>query len=364
MTEDAKDKVFNDRVRCYAEILNPLFDATEDMRVDRLFEFVCVLVRAAGIQDAEWDPWHESQAMLRDLGNLAKIQLPSDVFPQPDRTRMRLFLIQYCHITEMDLPYELVANLLRLRIGKKYDTNPFSHLARFVGKKEEGPFRRVKRPSPKMKLGHIKQLAKEAKMSEVGEAFESIHDGVIRNAVYHSDYTLADGEFRLLRDYHHSKKKSYRSQVITFEELDDLLMDAFAFYIALFSLYERCRKSFSDFEDVILPYDLHYKGLLQFIFDDEHRLIGFRTYWPNQSRSEFCRTERGCAGVNLHFDPDGSINFMVGLYASKRGEFSPLVEHDAEPTYSMIPGTNVRPYWPEKLAAYKLPQGDQPVQSN
>jgi len=359
MTEHTKETVFNERVRRYAEILNPLFDPTVDMRVDRLFEFACVLVRAGGIQTGGWDPWYESQATLRDLANLATIDLPSDLFPNPDRTRMRLSLIQYCHITEMDLPYELVANLLRLRLGKKYDIDPFSHLARYIGKKQEGPFRRVKRPSPRMKLGHIVELSEAARMSEVGIAFQSIHDGVIRNAVYHSDYTLADGEFRLSKDFRRPNAKRYSSQVVSFKELDDLLMGAFAFYTALFSLYERCRKSFFDFEDVLVPYDPHYKALLQFVFDSEHRLVGFRTYWPNQSLGEFCRTERGCSGVNLFFNSDGSINFMVGLYASKPGDFSPLVEHDAQPAYTVIPGTSVRPYWPEPLAAYKLPRADQ-----
>jgi hypothetical protein len=42
--------LYNKRVRHYADILNDLFDPTPHMRVDRLFEFVCSLVRAGGIE--------------------------------------------------------------------------------------------------------------------------------------------------------------------------------------------------------------------------------------------------------------------------------------------------------------------------
>jgi hypothetical protein len=83
-------------------------------------------------------------------------------------------------------------------------------------------------------------------------------------------------------------------------------------------------------------------------------LIGFRVYWPNGTTGEYARTKDACTGHNLSFDPDGSINFMVGLIASKRGPFSPLVEEGHEPTYATVPGTEIRPHWPADLKVYKL----------
>jgi len=142
---------------------------------------------------------------------------------------------------------------------------------------------------------------------------------------------------------------------VEFQDLADLIRDAFAFYGALTSLYERCLLSFTDFKDRLLPYDLHYKGLLELLFSGKDKLIGFRVYWPNSHLSEFVRTDEGCDGRNLEFDPDGSINFFVGIYASKRGTFSPLVEQDAQPNYPERPGTAAHPYWPDPLASYKLP---------
>ena len=102
--------------------------------------------------------------------------------------------------------------------------------------------------------------------------FESIHDSVIRNAVAHSDYTLAHGEFRILKDYRRSTKKAYPSQVVSWEQLTELFTGAFAFYTALFSLYDRCIKSFDDFTNAFIPYDGHDKAVLQVLLHEDHRL--------------------------------------------------------------------------------------------
>ena len=79
------------------------------------------------------------------------------------------------------------------------------------------------------------------------------------------------------------------------------------------ALHRRTRHRLSGLKHKILPYNGHYKGLLELIFEDD-LLCGFRTYWPNGSNSEFTRTHTGCTGVNITFENDGSINFMVGLY--------------------------------------------------
>lgn len=198
------------------------------------------------------------------------------------------------------------------------------------------------------------ELSESAKLPAVGASFSGMYYNVIRNAVYHSDYTLADGEFRLLSGVHKSRKHQYISNVVDWDELNEILVDTFALYSALFSLYDRCRKSFGDFINAFIPFDLHYKGILQLLFDRERRICGFRVYWPNGTLGEFVRAEGGCSGANLQFDSDGSINFMVGVYASEPGQFSPLVERDQQPVYPLVPGTSVRPFWPDKLMVYKI----------
>ena len=117
-----------DRQKHYAHLLNDLFDPTPHMNTIRIFEFVCALVRAGGLELGGFDPWYESQAIIDDTRNLSQLDLPSDQFPEPMKTRIRLALLAYCTLTEMDLPYVLLANLLRLRIGEKYHLEPFHGL--------------------------------------------------------------------------------------------------------------------------------------------------------------------------------------------------------------------------------------------
>jgi hypothetical protein len=165
------EAVFRSRIRHYAEILNPIFDPTPYKSILQFFEFVCVLVRSSGIEDAGWDPWYESQAILNDLQSLAALDLPADKFPEADRTRLRLGLLSYCHVTEMDLPYALLANLLRLRLGEKYDINPFRGLARLVRKKGSTSRATLIPPSPGKKIQRITKLSKKASFAAIGKYF-------------------------------------------------------------------------------------------------------------------------------------------------------------------------------------------------
>jgi hypothetical protein len=343
------------RQKHYANVLNDLFDPTPHMNSIRIFEFVCALVRAGGLELGGFDPWYESKAIIDDIRNLSQLPLSEEHFPDPVKTRIRLALVAYCTLTEMDLPYVLIANLLRLRCGEKYHLEPFHDLAQKRPPKKGRAFGKVVPATPAQKIRRITDLAKKAKMEAVSTALEENYDSVLRNAVYHSDYVLHDDSLIIRKDSRLSKKEGHYTPRIDLDELDEVITSAFACFSALFSLYERCRRSFGDFRDAFFPYDGHYKGVLQLLFDAEGVLIGFRVYWPNGTTGEYARTREACVGHNLSFDPDGSINFMVGLYASKRGAFSPLVENGAEPTYAAVPGTELRPHWPADLKPYKLP---------
>lgn len=126
------------------------------------------------------------------------------------------------------------------------------------------------------------------------------------------------------------------------------------FYSVVASLHRDARRWFFEaFQDVALPYDAHYKAILEFLFEDK-LLIGFRTYWPNTSVSEFTRTTtKGVRGLNIVFAKDESIDFMVGLYASRPGSFSPLVEAGSDPRYARS-SNGLAIHWPDDLKGYDL----------
>ena len=112
------------RIRHFADILNPLFWHDDFYQMDRMFEWACTLVRVSGLKDKGWDSYTESLELLNDLNSLISLELPADNFPHPVHTKARLALISYSHVLEMDFPYELIANLLRLRLNLKYDIDP------------------------------------------------------------------------------------------------------------------------------------------------------------------------------------------------------------------------------------------------
>lgn len=229
------------RVPYYAEILNPLFWHSDFYRIDKLFEFACTLVRASGMKDTGWESYYESIAFLEDFKALGEIDLPSGRFPYPKRTRVRLALVSYCHVIEMNLPYELLANLLRLRLGLKYATDPLNHLRSPVIKKvgDVKQIVKMKPATPDRKIKEIEQMSAKAGMPDVGVALRATFDGTIRNAVYHSDYVVHDDGMRLLSDSRYSERLRVNTPLVEIEDLIHLTAEAFGFHSALDILYKR-----------------------------------------------------------------------------------------------------------------------------
>jgi hypothetical protein len=61
----------------YVKALEPLFQPSEGtgIDVDRLFQYVCCLVRAGGIEAAESDPILESTSLIDDMRALSELSL-------------------------------------------------------------------------------------------------------------------------------------------------------------------------------------------------------------------------------------------------------------------------------------------------
>jgi hypothetical protein len=341
------------RMRHYADILNPLFWDVQFNQCHRMFEWACTMVRATGMRDTGWDSYTESIALLKDLSALMRLELPTEQFPHPDSTQARLAIIAYTHMIEMSVPYELIANLLRLKLGLKYHTDPLIQLNTLRGTKVNGvKTKRVVPASPSAKIKEIEEMSIRAGMPEVGTALQGIYNSTIRNAVAHSDYVIHDGSLRLLSGSVYSESQGANTSLISFAELGGVTNEAFAFHSALLALWDKQRKLFIDFKGKILPYDDRYKGVIEYTFENDS-LSGFRVYWPNGIVGRCGRDADGKTHAeNIQFDPDGSINFFVGLHANKAGVFSPLVEGGSAPQYASIPGTARTPHWTEDLKPY------------
>ena len=321
----------------YIEVLKPLF-LPEDPVSHDIINYFASLLRIFGAEDRGWDPYAESRATIEDLNSLFHISLPEERFPDPNATHWRIGLLLYSHVVEMDAPYEVLTNLLRFRLNKGYNPNAFFDLLK---EKEKKSFTKHGLNNQR-KITIIKGLSAEAGLSDVGAIFDDFYDNNLRNAVAHSDFILADNEFRCRGNL--SGTKASR---IPYEKLDENICAAKAFISAFLQVELSARQFWGTTKHSAVPYDAHYKGLMEVLVDAQDVMCGFRVHWPNGHESTYRRAENGIEMVNCYFDPEGNtISLLVGPYAQGASEFSPLVESAAEPVYSHLEGCDVVPIWP------------------
>ena len=321
----------------YIEILRPLFMPDDPVSND-IVNYFASLLRIFGMEDSGWDPYAESRATFDDMNGFFEVNLPEDLFPDPNATHWRIGLVLYSHIVEMDAPYDVLTNLLRFRLDKGYNPNAFFE---FLTDKERGRFGKH-RILTERKIKIIEKLSTEAKLPEVGAILDDFYDNRLRNAIAHSDYILTNTDFQC-----RGGDRGTNAFRIPYERLDDMLVSAKAFIAAFFQVELWARQYWGLTKHRAVPYDPYYKGLMEVLVDVRDAMCGFRVHWPNGSESTYRRTEDGTEMINCHFDPESAtIALFVGLYAQEAGEFSPLVECDAEPVYSKLEDCDVIPTWP------------------
>lgn len=334
----------------YAGLLAPLFSP----KGVNAFEYACALLRVGGCQDAGWDPLQESKEVLDDLTALTEIELSKEKFQSVQKTRWRLGLISYAHMAEMDAPYNILANLLRVQARLPYVTNPFrnplapSEKTKKRRKRMKRAFFRPPPPiSPSEKIKVIAELAQGAGLSSIASAFDDFYFPPLRNAIAHSSYVLHENEFRLIGDNLLDPNRKVYSPVVDLGYLQQIIIRTFAFYSAFFSLHQRARTEFANLRGKCFPCDHPLKGLLEFLVDKDGLLTGFKVHWPNKLDSVYRRTETGCEALNVAFNPDLSVNFFVGEYFREHHPLTPLVPSGGNLEYTLADGCTEQPTWPE-----------------
>ncbi|MDE0059689.1 MAG: hypothetical protein OXI22_13280 [Defluviicoccus sp.] len=336
------DSPYDEKRGKYVEILRPLFLPDDPVSHD-IINYFASLLRVFGKEDGGWDPYAESRATIEDLNSFFKIDLPEVRFPDSNATLWRIGLLLYGHIVEMDAPYEVLANLLRFRLGKGYSPDAFSEFLTDNEKKKKSYRKRPLPPGRKIQV--IKELSAEAGLPNIGAIFDDFYNNHLRNAVGHSDFILADDNFRCRGNL--SGTNAFR---LPYERLDEIIRSAKAFIAAFFQMELTARQVWGCQKHRALPYDRDYKGLMEVLVDVQDAMCGFRVHWPNGSDSTYRRTADGTEMINCLFDPNGkTIALMVGRYAQDASDFSPLVERNAQPVYSKLEGCDVIPAWPSGI---------------
>jgi hypothetical protein len=297
----------------YADILRPIFFRKTDA-----LELACTLIGVSGMADGGWDTIEESRKMLHDLTLLRSFQLPDTTFSSPTETNARLCLLGYVHLVEMNAPYHMIVNLLRIHLGNRYHVDPFGDLRKSTkkqdSKKQDSKKQDSKKqdsrkkltglkrrePTPGQKIDRIKQWAAARRVPELGVAFDEFYSAEFRNSVAHSDYVLWGDEFRMA-----SPPRSLPMSDV-WNRIDRTL----GFYSAFFNLEMEARQVFSEAKGQRLK--VADGDELEFLVDDNDRLFGFRFYWADGGTSECSRSSEGRVARNVWF-PDGEIEFLTGL---------------------------------------------------
>jgi hypothetical protein len=203
------------------------FKLLVEAEIDRLFQdartkdelsfLFAALGFNSGEEDAGWQPIQETHALISDLVGLINS-------PLHDRAKVRVALFLYCHITEADYIYHCLFNML-LTLD---DQQP--NLFNFLQK-----YRKGVPPSFSVKIAEIRALATKLHFEQLNTIFDEIVRTDIRNAFFHSDYILYNGELRL---------KHRGAAAIPFDEVSGLLGKSLDFFYGFMTLQSKALRSF------------------------------------------------------------------------------------------------------------------------
>jgi hypothetical protein len=205
----------------FLKLLTPTIDSlfAKARSGDGLSFVFSVLGISSGMEDAGWQPVWETQALLSDMAGLIQGPLTEDA-------KLRLALLLYCHILEASFHYHCIYNLLLTIDGQP------PKIFNFLNKYKNGV-----PPSFQTKISEIEALAEKHGQTGIKAVFREIIRTDIRNAFFHSDYILYNGELRL-------KHKGSQFAKIPNETVFELVQNAVDFFEGLLQALNRAKRSF------------------------------------------------------------------------------------------------------------------------
>jgi hypothetical protein len=244
------------------------------------------LLRVRGAQDAGLDPY---ETTLRAIPKIRGLWELADT-----ETRKHVGLWLYGHVLEASEPYELLANLIRVASGGRYQIAT------------SFPPRGNRPPSPGEKILGLDERAQAAGFVDSFIPLRETWDRVLRNAVFHADYTVTRQGLRTINPY----------AEYPWERFDHLVNGALAYHKAFSVLYESQVASYETPMRIPNPeYFSHAPAEWAVTMVREgHGLIGLKDAWTVE---EIRR---------------GKIPFCIGRLTVEESRM-----HDADPTRALFP---------------------------
>lgn len=280
----------------YIKYLHELFyKAYKTNSIETLF----AILEVDSIYNGHWNPTEELFRFFDDFNHLLHDAHRNKNYPL---RKYRLALLMYCHILEMSFPQKLLMNLLRIINNDRYIIDPFSHSNR-------------KPPSLTWKINEITKLSHELNEIDLPNFIEEFYNDDFRNSFYHSDYclTMEDYRYRTKLELKGLGSANTRHTLhplidIPMTDLSVLITKCFAFFEALFHSFKYIKKQLAN---IAKFHKLPEYEVLELLSKDKE-LNGFNIHFSNGTKATFIREPESVTAINILFEQDGTVNFMVG----------------------------------------------------
>jgi hypothetical protein len=157
-------------VEDYVTLWNELFEKAQE--ADE-FQFIFALLRVRGIVYPGWDTFENTIDAFEGTMKAAR---------KVDGTRrLNILLWLYGHIVEASDHYEIIANMVNIAGGGSYRAWNFPKIKTHRGMREQ---------TPNEKILEIKKRCDSLGLKDYSQPFAEVFDKDLRNAVYHSDYSV------------------------------------------------------------------------------------------------------------------------------------------------------------------------------
>ncbi len=245
--------IYKDLFISYLNAFGPLFEKAKETCE---FEFILTLLRVRGFSGPGWDPFGSSQQIFKGISYVEK--KIKDFY-----ICRHLNLLLYAHIVEASEPYEILANLIRICEGKRFHIDNFPPKGKYL------------RPqSPSEKIIKLDDMASKINMSNSIYPLKDVFDRDLRNAIFHSDYSLYQGEVRIIKPM-----KSYSNHEIT-----KIMNKGLAYFNAFLTLFKGHISSYD--KPKIIPVHKDWGGHPDekaiTIVREKHGLAGMKDNWTRE----------------------------------------------------------------------------------
>jgi hypothetical protein len=262
------------------EELNRLFQTAKKFDEG---EFIQVLIGFNGMGDQRvLTHLHESREFIKDIKSL--MQGNSN-----KQSRTRLALLLYCHIFEMGELYNIIGNLLRISMGQQH-----RYIPDLYNKHNQEDL------TPTEKIFRLNQIAEQCRFEELVNAINSLYSNRIRNAFFHSAYSLIEDDFCIVKGEGINIGNIIHNVISIDNFLIPKINSTINFIERFFSLIDESKLGYR--ENKIIQGKLPEPQPIMILGDPIKGLVGFESFYGSWVKlSNSYGTENFVEAMNLRF---------------------------------------------------------------